>query len=160
MPNETTAATLMRTDSYPLKPGDDLFGAARHLLTHRIDGAPVLDDDGYVQGVLTLADLLYQEKELRTPEPVFFLDALLFWGAGKSDIEEDLHKMTASLVAEAMSSPPITVAPDAKVASIASLMVDKGLTIIPVVGEDGGLLGIIDRRDIVRFMLSHYHNKS
>jgi CBS domain-containing protein len=159
MPTETTAATLMRTDSYPLSVADDLFVAARQLIQHRLDGAPVLDEDGYVQGVLTLADLLYQEKEVRTPAPVFFLDALLFWGAGKDDMEEQLHKMTATTVGAAMSSPPITVPPETTVAVIASLMVDKGLTLIPVVDEAGTLLGIIDRRDVVRFMLNHYHAK-
>ena len=119
-----------------------------------------MDDDGYVQGVLTLADLLYQEKQVRTPEPVFFLDALLFWGAGKSDMDEQLKKMTATTVGAAMSSPPITVTPETTVSVIASMMVDQGLTLLPVVGPDGGLLGIIDRRDVVRFMLNHYHSKT
>ncbi|MCO4772698.1 MAG: CBS domain-containing protein [Deltaproteobacteria bacterium] len=160
MPDKTTAANLMRADAYPLSPGDELFLAARKLLNHRIEGAPVLDDDGYVQGVLTLADVLYKQKDVKTPEPVFFLDALLFWGAGKNNMDEQLHKMTASSVAEAMSSPPITVNPDTPVSHVASLMVDKGLTIIPVVGGDGGLLGVIDRRDVVRFILGRYHSAS
>jgi len=160
MPRQTTAGNLMRTDSYPLKAGDELFAAARQLLSHRIDGAPVLDEDGYVQGVLTLADILYQEKTVRTPEPVFLLDALLFWGAGKDDMEEQLHKMTASKVAEAMSSPPITVSPKDPVSHVASLMVEKNLTILPVTDAEGGLLGVIDRRDVVRFILGHYHDKA
>ncbi len=160
MPDKTTAGNLMRSDSYPLKPGDELFAAASQLLAHHIDGAPVLDDDGYVQGVLTLADILYQEKNVRTPEPIFLLDALLFWGSGKKDMAEQLHKMTATKVAEAMSSPPITVSPSDTVSHCASLMVEKSLTILPVTDESGGLLGIIDRRDVVRFILGHYHDKA
>jgi len=45
------------------------------------------------------------------------------------------------------------VSPDATVADIAAQMIDEGLTTMPVV-DDGKLVGLVGRRDVVRLILS------
>jgi CBS domain-containing protein len=51
--------------------------------------------------------------------------------------------------AEIMSADPITVGPKAKVKDMAQMMVDNRISCLPVVDEDGILLGIVSEDDLV-----------
>jgi len=80
-------------------------------------------------------------------------DALLGWGAGRRKLEREFEKMTALTVGAAMTAPAITVSAEDALSTVASLMLDKNLTIVPVLNDDRTLLGVIGRRDVVRFTL-------
>jgi CBS domain-containing protein len=49
-----------------------------------------------------------------------------------------------------MSSPPVTVTPETHVKAVAALLVERGFNAVPVVDEDGSLLGIVSEADLVR----------
>lgn len=51
--------------------------------------------------------------------------------------------------AEIMSPDPITVGPEAKVKDMAQIMVDNRIGCLPVVDENGKLLGVVDENDLV-----------
>ena len=157
MPQSTTAATIMNVQPPTFAVDDDLLLAADILLARGLNGGPVLDPGGFVVGVLTLADVLYGEKQVRTPQPLVLFDALLTFGAGRK-MAREFDKMTATSVGGAMSSPPITVSAEDPIAEVASLMLDKGLTVVPVVNTDNTLIGMIDRRDLVRFTLKRFRD--
>lgn len=57
--------------------------------------------------------------------------------------------MKAVKVREAMTPDPLTVRPDAPVTEVAKLMIDSGIGGLPVVGEDGELLGIVTESDLI-----------
>lgn len=157
MPQNTTAATIMDAQPATFGVDHDLLQAADILLARNLDGAAVLDPGGFVIGVITLADVLYGEKQVRTPQPLVLFDALLTFGAGRK-MAREFDKMTATTVGAAMSSPPITVTATDPIARVASLMLDKNLTIVPVLNSDNTLLGMIDRRDVVRFTLRRFRD--
>ncbi|GAC1325269.1 MAG: hypothetical protein NVS2B16_27050 [Chloroflexota bacterium] len=52
-------------------------------------------------------------------------------------------------VRELMNSPAVTVAPSTRVASVARVMVEQNLTGLPVVNDDGELVGIVTQKDVV-----------
>jgi CBS-domain-containing membrane protein len=49
-----------------------------------------------------------------------------------------------------MSAPAVTIGPDAKIGEAARLMEHERIKRLPVVEEDGRLLGIVARRDLLR----------
>jgi acetoin utilization protein AcuB len=53
-----------------------------------------------------------------------------------------------------MSRNPVTVRPDTTLAAAAQTLVEKGVSCLPVVGEDGTLEGIITWRDLLKALLS------
>jgi len=57
--------------------------------------------------------------------------------------------MHAVKVSEAMTPDPITVSPDTSVTDIAKIMIDRGIGGLPVVDDDGNLLGIVTESDLV-----------
>ncbi len=151
MPEQTLARDIMTTDVTAFAPGRDLLEAARILFDRHWAGAPVVDG-GEVVGVLTLADVVAGRVDPHPPKVFVLFDALLSLGSRKK-FESELRKISAMTVGDAMTAPAVTVAPDARVADVAFLMVDQRLSTIPVV-EDGELVGVVGRRDVVRLILA------
>ena len=71
----------------------------------------------------------------------------------KKKIEKQIQKIAAITVAQAMTSDPVCVEPDMSIEVVAGLMVDKGFHTIPVL-EDGKLVGIIGKEDILNTLLA------
>ena len=123
-----------------VKPDASLREAASVLAEHGISGVPVVRGDGEVVGVLSEADVVMKASG-ETGRGGFF--AWLF------DSDVGVEKVTAQTAGEAMSSPAITTTPSRGIHEAARLMIDEGVNRLPVV-EDGKLVGILTRADIVR----------
>jgi CBS domain-containing protein len=134
--------TLMTKHVVTASPDTPLKRVARMLTRYRISGVPVCDDDGKVLGVVTEADILCKEQGL-SPEP----GGLLGWLFEKADAEGS--RILARTAAEAMTAPPVTIAPDALISEAARVMITRRINRLPVV-EDGRLVGIVSRADLVR----------
>jgi len=133
---------IMSTTVTTVTPDTLLKDVARLLTSQRISGVPVCDADGAVLGVVTEADILRKEQGY-APEP----GGLLGWLFEKADAEG--ARMLARTAAEAMTSPALTIAPDASVFDAARVMTTRGINRLPVVSE-GHLVGIVSRADLVR----------
>lgn len=123
-------------------PDASLKEAAQLLVERRISGLPVVDGDGGVVGVLSEEDLLF--KEQGDPHVPSWLSVVINPAA-----VADSRKLEARVVREAMTSPPLTVGPNRPVAAAAQLMLGAHVKRLPVV-EDGRLVGIVTRADLVR----------
>jgi CBS domain-containing protein len=111
---------------------------ARLLAEHRISGVPVLTMGRHVAGVVTEGDLLaarVQDTGHRWR-----------WLTGRKE-----HR--ALVASQLMTSPAITIHPDAALATAAALMSTHHLRRLPVVDPDGKLLGIVSRRDLLSVFL-------
>jgi CBS-domain-containing membrane protein len=126
-------------------PDTPLRDVARLLDEHRISGVLVADEQGALLGVVSEADFLV-EAQGGVPthrSPI----ARLFGRAGDSGTPGDRH--FASTAAELMTSPVITIGPEALIADAAALMTKDRINRLPVV-KDGRLVGIVTRADLVR----------
>ncbi len=133
---------VMTTEVVAVLPGATLKEAARLLAEHRISGLPVVSADGIVLGVFSEADLLIKEQGKPRSRGTFasLVDPI---------DESDRQKLIARLVGEAMTSPALTISKHRPVAAAAKLMVESGMNRLPVV-EDGKLVGIVTRADLVK----------
>jgi CBS domain-containing protein len=93
-------------------------------------GMPVTDENGKVIGVVTELDLLKQVR------------------AGK-----DFEKLTAD---DIMTEDPITIDVTTPLQDVLHIMIEKIIIRIPVT-EEGRLVGVISRRDILRYYLQPEH---
>jgi len=133
---------VMTTDVVTVSPETPLKEVARTLTSRRISGLPVCDADGVVLGVVSEADILRKEQGF-VPEP----GGLLGWLFEKADAEG--ARLLARTAAEAMTSPAVTIAPDASVNDAARVMTMRGINRLPVT-RNGRLVGIVSRADLVR----------
>jgi CBS domain-containing protein len=134
---------VMTRDVVSVGPDTPIKDVAELLVGRGISGLPVCDDDGAVVGVLSEADLLV--KQSGRPARSGGLFAWLVDTGGSPD----LAKLRAHTAGEAMTAPAVTVDPDEPVSAAARTMVSLGVNRLPVV-EDGKLVGIVTRADLVR----------
>ena len=115
---------------------------AAKLREFRVSAFPVLDAEGKVTGVVSEADLLLKQALQDESGGVRATFAGLVHHAARVKAEG----VTA---ADLMTSPAVTVAPDATVEQAARLMHDRKVKRLPVVDAGGRLAGIVSRADVL-----------
>jgi CBS domain-containing protein len=140
----STVCDVMTRDVVTVSSATPLKEVARLLVSRRISGVPVVGDDGHVEGVVSEADFLAKEadEEVRHRR----LERIL--GESAATRAHDA-KREATTAGEAMTAPAITVPSQCRIAAAAAIMVSRGINRLPVV-DDGRLVGIVSRADLVR----------
>ncbi|GGO79036.1 CBS domain-containing protein [Nonomuraea cavernae] len=150
----TIVENVMTTDIAAVNQNASFHTVAELLISRRVSGVPVLDDDNRVLGVISEADLLAKEEfkeryygdDYRPP-----LRARIRHSAGSegSGYRKSLGETAGAL----MTSPAHVTTPDMPVVSAARLMDRHGVKRLPVVDPDGRLLGIVSRHDLIKVFL-------
>ncbi|MEH6566188.1 MAG: CBS domain-containing protein [Halopseudomonas sp.] len=115
----------MTSDLITLTADMDLFRAIDHLLTHKISGAPVLDEHGHLIGLLSEGDCL------------------------KGILAGSYFEEAGGTVASVMTVVVETIDADADIVKAAEHFIRMRRRRLPVIDE-GRLVGQISRRDILR----------
>jgi CBS domain-containing protein len=153
MSRQSAVSTVMTTDVLTFDPATNVADAMRTMVERGIDGAPVVDDQGKVVGMLSTGDLIVPESKLHFPLVIEILGATLELPSRKREFDDDLRRTLGSTVADLMDDEPITVEPDATIESAATLLHGHNISRLPVVGADG-LVGLVSRVDILRAVLA------
>ncbi|MDX3133973.1 CBS domain-containing protein [Streptomyces europaeiscabiei] len=109
----------------------------------KVSALPVIEDDGRVVGVVSEADLLPKE-EFRDSDPDRYTQLLRL---------SDLAKAGGVTAEELMTSPALTVRPDATLAQAARTMARARVRRLPVVDAVGMLEGVVARADLLKVFL-------
>jgi CBS domain-containing protein len=135
----TTVRDVMTSRVIAVKRNADFKQIARVLRQFRVSACPVINDAGRVVGVVSGADLLHKAAGCELPAGLIRLR----WKLGEES------KLTAVTADQLMTSPAVTIDPDATVQVAARVMRDRRLKRLPVVGGDGALIGIVSRVDLL-----------
>ena len=112
---------------------------AAMLRDQRVSAFPVIDDDNKVIGVVSETDLLAKEAlEGTVPGTLQSL--------ARQHVRSQVNGVTA---AELMTKPAVTIGPDKPVTDAARLMFTMRVKRLPVVSDDGTLIGIVTRSDVL-----------
>jgi CBS domain-containing protein len=131
---------VMTADVATVATDTDLRDVAALLVRKRISGVPVVES-GRVVGVVSERDILFKERPSNGIHR-----GVLAWLMDEGDLMLKVEARTAS---SAMSAPAVTIGPARSVADAAALMLDEGVSRLPVVnGKE--LVGIVTRHDLVR----------
>lgn len=153
------AKDIMSTTVITLSPTMDILAAAKILMDNHINGAPVVDERGSIVGVLTRDDLITQQKRIPLPSYFVVLDSLIPIRSTRQ-VEKEVEKIAATNVEHAMTGDPVIVTPDTPIEEIAGIMVDRKMHTVPVQGEDGRLVGVIGKEDILKTLLPDQGKKT
>src|SRR5215469_2626232 len=117
---------------------------ARTLVDRRISGAPVLMNSGRLAGMVTEGDMLRAQDR--------HVDTRRRWtGARRFGTDRERYqRLTAE---QLMTSPAVTIHPDATTGAAADVMNLHHVRRLPVVEADGTLLGVVNRRDLLNVFL-------
>ena len=146
-----TARDIMTASPISVTVGTKVTDAAHLMLEHHFNGLPVVEEDGTLRGVLCQSDLVAQHKHLNMPSYFVLLDAIIPL-SNPARFEEEVKRMAATAVEDAMSADIHTVTPDATLQEIAALMADDKYYTLPVV-ENGKLVGVVGKEDVLRTLI-------
>ncbi len=146
--SERTARQIMTPEPVVVDPGLSVKEAARIMAERRVGALPVIEG-GSLVGIVTEGDLIMQDVRVEFPTSFHLLDGLLLLPGSVARFEEDLRKAVAATVADIMTVDPVTVSADATVEDVATLMVERDVSRVPVL-DGGRVVGIVSKSDIVR----------
>lgn len=118
---------------------------AQALIDNGISGVLVVDAEGAVLGVVSEADLLVKEQGA---DAIRHRPLSRFFGESKES-QAQLVKLGAITAGEAMTAPALTIGSSRSIHEAAATMTARRVNRLPVV-DDGRLVGIISRADLVR----------
>lgn len=153
MPRQMLVRQVMTPDVVTFAPDETVEVATRRLLERDVDGAPVVDGDGQVIGMLSSDDLLVQETQLHYPTVFSLFGAYLELPSSHRRFEAELRRAVAAVVSDVMERDPITCSPDDTLERAATLMHERKVSRLPVI-EGGRLVGIVARGDLLRALIS------
>jgi CBS domain-containing protein len=138
----------------PVTVGRDLSvtEAAKIMVEQRIGALPVVEDDRLV-GIVTEGDLIMQDVKIEFPTYIHLLDGFIMYPPATARFESELKKAVGATVADVMTSEPVVVQATTPVEDIATLMVDRDVSRLPVLDGEK-VVGIISKSDIVRSIVS------
>ncbi len=144
---------IMTTQVITLLGNDTVKDATITLAVDNLSGAPVVDDDFHLVGILSECDILKLivkfEDRLNIENPVLHL--LAFPMDAKIEdpqLKAAAEKFSEMKVADLMIKDVITTTPDAEIVDVLRIMIEKDVNRIPVL-EKGVLVGIVTRGDII-----------
>ena len=149
MPRETPVRDVMTTDVLTFKPQDKVQAAAEAMASRSIGGAPVVDDNGEVVGMLRDDDLIVSDVRLHMPTVISVLGAYLELPSSASRFDKEVRKAVGATVGDVMSEHPETCKEDDTLEQVATVLHEHDLSRLAVV-RDGKLVGIVSRGDIVK----------
>ena len=154
------ARDLMVTDVRTVASDDDVTDVYRQFARYAFSGFPVVDADDRLVGVITESDLvdLFEPDDETLWIPIGlppFVDTLTYqvkapWA--DLDLGVDMVRNADRPVSDVMSTDVATVTPDAPIDDVLDLLVgdDPDINRVPVVDDDGRIVGIIARQDVIR----------
>jgi len=155
-----TARDLMTTDVETVAPDDEVSEVLGRLARVEFNGFPVVDDDDHVVGIVTQHDLVHlfqtEDRVLWLPIGLPPFTETLTYAIDVSwddlDLGIDLAKHAGRPIREVMTADVVTVTPDTDLDAILDLLADdhRDINRLPVVSDDGTLVGIVARQDVLR----------
>ncbi|MEV4143787.1 CBS domain-containing protein [Amycolatopsis sp. NPDC049691] len=138
MPSRRKVGSVMTTEVATVGPDTPFKAVAVLLASWNISGAPVVDEDGRVLGVVSQGDLLEHEAP---------------HGPLKPGSRQAKRKAGAAFVADLMTKPAVTVRSADDVTVAAKLLEEHHFHRLPVVDDLGKLVGVVSRSDLLRVFL-------
>ncbi len=122
---EMRVSDVMTTELVTARPDETVVEAARKMAENAVGSVVVVDDRGTLLGIVTERDIVVRVVA-RGLDP------------------------SKTLVGEIMTRNPVTIYDDASLSAAAELMRRKRVSHLPVINEEGRVVGMISRSDIVR----------
>jgi len=145
MPQRPVKA-VMKRDVVTLRPEMTARDAERVLAEHRIGGAPVIDDEGRLLGVVSQSDLVRLDAAPPSAASAgaFFTDVSDYRDLERIPANESLVR-----VAEILQPRVLAIPPDAPLAEAAARMREHRVHRLLVIGDDRRLCGVVSAIDLL-----------
>jgi CBS domain-containing protein len=142
---EPTVESVMTAKVVTARPDTSFKALVAMMNESRVSGVPVVAANGEPIGVVSEADTLAKQEHQggTTARP---------WFAGRKR-RARWRKAAGTTAADLMTAPAVTIGPTESVSAAARLLAAKKIRRLCVVDEEGKLVGIVSRRDVIATFL-------
>lgn len=112
------------------------------MAAYRVSALPVLDEDAKLIGIVSEADLLLKEEYGADGGEPHWLES--------SARHVFRRKAAGATAADVMTSPVVTIGPDALISDAAIRIHRHGVKRLPVVNDEERVIGIVSRADLLK----------
>jgi len=138
---------IMTAPAITVKANSSVLALARLLAEKRISGAPVVDENKILVGIVTEQDLLRRHEIATEKERPWWRRILV----GERVLAEEYVKTHAMQVGDIMTRKVVTVSPTDSIRHLADIMEKQFIKRVPVI-ENNRVAGIVSRSDLVRLL--------
>ena len=149
----------MKKDVIKFNELDKIVDVAQSFRDNKISGAPVVDENNKVVGVISEGDIMrllevHSPKiNLILPAPLDLIELPVRMKYELDEIAEDMQRAGSTVIDQIMTKKVVKIGPDASISDAAELMDSRKVKRLPVVNDDGKLIGIVTRGDIIGAMV-------
>ncbi len=129
-----------------IRPEASVGEAAKLLAEKDVSALPVVDDSGKVVGVVSEADLMRRAEIGTQKQRPWWLEAV----TPGAMLAEDFAKSYGGTVADLMSREIISATEETSLQEIANLLERHRIKRVPIIDEDGKLVGVVSRSNLVQ----------
>lgn len=140
--NTLTAESIMTIPVLSFDMSMSLPSAAALLAERQVSGAPVIDDDKRVVGVVSEKDFLL---EMGVGEKPSFMKIATQCLNNETCM---ISALQSKNVGDIMTKPPITGSPAMTIGTVSALFADRQINRLPIVDQEGRAVGIVTRTDL------------
>lgn len=138
-----TAKDVMTQNVVAVTADTPLTETAEKMAANNISGVPVIDPDRQIVGVISEKDFLHRMGAQTTTSFMAVISDCL---KNKGCVALPIRGKVAG---DIMSAPAVTVDPKRPLSEISALFSEKQINRVPVTDDQGRLIGIVTRGDIV-----------
>lgn len=143
------ARDVMTANVVTVGPDTEVRTIARTLIARRISAVPVVDHGGRVVGIVSEGDLVRRAEAGTERHPSWWLELL----ASPEEKARDYAKAHGLAAKDVMTRPVVTVAEDAPLGEIATLLERHRIKRVPIV-RDGTIVGIVSRANLLHGLIA------
>ena len=142
---------IMTTEVVTVRSDTSVNDIAKLMSERDISGIPVVDESKHVVGIVTELDMIVRNTRLEMPAFIQILDLARIPLERPGHYRDRLRHMLGAQAADIMTEQVTAISPEAEAKDLAELMVKRRFNPVPVV-ENGVLVGIVSRADLIRMM--------
>jgi CBS domain-containing protein len=149
----------MEVNVVKFKSTDKIVDVAQVLRNNKISGAPVVNDENHVVGILSEGDIMRMLEfhspkiNLILPAPLDLIELPVKMKHEMDELAEDMERASSVLIGDIMTKKVVTISKDAQIADAAEFMDSHHIKRLPVVDDNHKLIGIVTRGDIIGAMV-------
>jgi CBS domain-containing protein len=155
--------SIMTRKVVTLSPDDTIAEAAMKMSSAKISGAPVVDSSGRLIGILSEADIL---RSLRTSQRSFHLvypslsaiSVTFREQVTEREAIEAYKEIEKVKVKDVMTKEVEVAHAEDELRTAIKKMISRGINRLPVVDDQGKVIGIVTRGDILRGIAAESNN--
>lgn len=150
-----TVEDAMQGNVIKFKDVDTISYVSGVLRENKISGAPIVDDDNKVIGIISEGDIMRlievhsPNLNLILPAPFDLVELPVRMRLELDELSEGVAKAASVMVGEIMTKEVVTIKKDASISDAAAVMDSHDINRLPVVDENDKLIGIVTRGDII-----------